>query len=185
MMHVAVSRIQMLGVTVLASLFLAMPLILESQSQPEPYEDVTAYEVYDVAVPLESSWPVPPIRQKMAIQTETRAYPMCLHPDEASKPILEQAISDYVEKNKTVWSLQERFDLKQPYGLLSQHVRKMPHPEQYRETASRFLYRIELSAVGFNADKTVAVLYEGHTCGGLCGGGRLSCSKKQTKNGES
>jgi hypothetical protein len=30
---------------------------------------------------------------------------------------------------------------------------------------------IELSAVGFNADKTLAVVYMGHHCHYLCGGG--------------
>jgi hypothetical protein len=30
---------------------------------------------------------------------------------------------------------------------------------------------IELSAVGLNHDKTVAIVYVGHHCGGLCGGG--------------
>jgi hypothetical protein len=38
---------------------------------------------------------------------------------------------------------------------------------------------IELSAIGFNADKTVAVVYMGHLCGGLCGGGQFHVLQKK------
>jgi hypothetical protein len=38
---------------------------------------------------------------------------------------------------------------------------------------------IELSAVGFNADRTVAVVYVGHSCGSLCGGGRFHVLQKR------
>lgn len=38
---------------------------------------------------------------------------------------------------------------------------------------------IELSAVGFNADKTVAVIYHGHHCGNLCGGGGFTVLRKK------
>jgi hypothetical protein len=41
---------------------------------------------------------------------------------------------------------------------------------------------IELSAVGFNATKTVAVVYMGHHCGSLCGGGGFHVLEK--KNGQ-
>ncbi len=37
----------------------------------------------------------------------------------------------------------------------------------------------ELSAVGFNSDKTVAVVYVAHFCGGLCGGGGFHVLEKK------
>ena len=37
---------------------------------------------------------------------------------------------------------------------------------------------ITMSAVGFNVDKTVAVVYVGHRCGSLCGGGRYHFLQK-------
>jgi len=37
---------------------------------------------------------------------------------------------------------------------------------------------VEMSAVGFNSDKTLALLYAGHSCGGLCGGGTYHLLKK-------
>jgi len=37
---------------------------------------------------------------------------------------------------------------------------------------------IELSAVGFNHDKTVAIVYIGHHCGRLCGGGGFRVLRK-------
>src|SRR5262249_227524 len=41
---------------------------------------------------------------------------------------------------------------------------------------------IELSAVGFNPEKTVAVVYVGHHCGNLCAGGHFQVLLK--KNGK-
>jgi hypothetical protein len=38
---------------------------------------------------------------------------------------------------------------------------------------------IELSAVGFNVDKTVAVVYMGHHCGPLCGSGGFHVLEKK------
>jgi len=38
---------------------------------------------------------------------------------------------------------------------------------------------IELSAVGFNADKMAAVVYMGHYCGGLCGGAGFHVPQKK------
>ena len=38
---------------------------------------------------------------------------------------------------------------------------------------------MELSAVGFNVNKTVAVVYMGHYCGALCGGGGFHVLKKK------
>jgi hypothetical protein len=37
---------------------------------------------------------------------------------------------------------------------------------------------IEFSAVGFNQDKTIAVLYVAHHCGSLCGGGVVRAFQK-------
>ena len=45
----------------------------------------------------------------------------------------------------------------------------------YRDSAG-FVY---LSAVGFNADKTVAVVSIGHWCGGLCGEGQYHVLQKK------
>jgi hypothetical protein len=38
---------------------------------------------------------------------------------------------------------------------------------------------VELSAVGFNADKTVAVVYAGHNCGSLCRRGGFHVLQKK------
>ena len=37
---------------------------------------------------------------------------------------------------------------------------------------------LEFSAVGFNPDKTIAVVYMGHSCGDLCGGGTFHVLEK-------
>jgi hypothetical protein len=37
---------------------------------------------------------------------------------------------------------------------------------------------MEFSAVGFNVDKPIAVVYMGHSCGPLCGGGTFHVLEK-------
>ena len=81
-------------------LLLAGPLLLSSQSLPTAYKDSIAYEVYDAAIPMEGFWSGRPIRKKMAIQSETRQFSMCLEPDQSSKAILAPAIADYVKRIK-------------------------------------------------------------------------------------
>jgi hypothetical protein len=38
---------------------------------------------------------------------------------------------------------------------------------------------MELSAVGFNPEKSIAVVYAGHHCGNLCGGGGFAVLRKE------
>ncbi|HWW98739.1 MAG TPA: hypothetical protein VNY74_13620 [Edaphobacter sp.] len=48
--------------------------------------------------------------------------------------------------------------------------------ERYPDSAHSY---IVLSPVAFNADKTIAVVYMGHSCGSLCGGGTFYVLEKK------
>jgi len=149
---------------------------------PTPYEDADAYEVYSAILP--SEWPLHAANAKaLIIQSETRTYKMCLRPDKEWENIVGPAISDYQKMNDKHWLLQRKFSIEVPYKLVSSDELKSVFErgswENFYKEYPASGGVIELSAVGFNADKTIAVVYVAHLCGILCGGGGFQvCQKK-------
>jgi len=158
-----------------------------TDSLPPSYEDVKAYEVYSAVLPLE--WPLQVAHAKeLVIRRETQSYEMCLRPEKEWDEKIRPAISDYVKLNASPWLLQREFDIEIPYQLLTADELKSiaeqggteqggwnSFSQQYPDSGGW----IELSAVGFNADKTVAVVYVGHHCGMQCGGGGFHVLEKR------
>jgi len=95
------------------------------------------------------------------------------------------AIANFIEVNKEPWLLQKAIPMDQPYefvfekeieGVFSNGVAGWKSfYEKYPDSGG---YN-ELSGVGFNSDKTVAVVYVAHFCGGLCGGGGFHVLEKK------
>jgi hypothetical protein len=95
----------------------------------------------------------------------------------SSPALMPETLLDLIAKNKEQYTFTRRFEIKRPYTLISEKeldnffnqdgggweefYRKYPESRGY-STFSR---------VGFNADKTQALVYQAHGCGGLCGGG--------------
>lgn len=152
---------------------------------PEPYQVPEAYEIYSAILP--ARWPVTVAHAKtLLIRAETEPGPdMCLKPEGESVAVVGPAIANFIEANKKQWLLQKTFQMDQPYefifekeldGIFSDGVggwknfyQKYPDSGGYNE----------LSAVGFNSDKTVAVVYVAHSCGGLCGAGQFYVVEKK------
>jgi hypothetical protein len=155
---------------------------LSSQTAPAAYEDVDAYEVFNTILPTE--WPSRVAQAKrLVVRSETKTYQMCLRPEAQWEEKVGPAISDYLRLNQKPWLLQPRLSIETPYEFMT--------PRKFRATLDRGgwdgFYRqypgsgglIELSAVGFNRDKTVAVVYIGHGCGMRCGGGTFHVLEKK------
>jgi hypothetical protein len=147
-----------------------------------PYEDQEAYEVYSANLPLE--WPLRNGHAKrLIIQNETKGYEMCLRPDKEWQEKIGPAISDYVRANAKPSLLQPRIKVEVPYRLIvADELRSTIQTAGWDGFYQRFPDSggwIELSAVGFNVDKTVAVVYMGHHCGPLCGGGGFHVLEKK------
>lgn len=160
------------------------------------YEDETAYEVYStILTPQE-------VKQSQSknfvIRGETLKNfgalidpesdsPICLRPDAESAKIIGTAVEDYVKVNKTKWRLQEKFKLEIPYKLVSSEkvisiIRPLSNKEDWTEFYKQYPDSggfVDLSAVGFNADKTVAVVSKGRWCGSTCGEGRYYVLQKK------
>lgn len=159
------------------TLFLLLSLLLSycarvaPNSQVPPTEDPESYEVYSVILNSFSKQHA----KSMVIRAETKGEEMCLQPEKESKKLIGDAITNYVRLNGKTWPLQERFNIEQPYKLM-----KNAEVEKAIEGKPIFeFYLIELSAVGFNSEKTIAVVYMGYICGGLCGAGGFHVLQKK------
>jgi hypothetical protein len=149
---------------------------------PKMYEDGDAYEIYSALIP--SEWPSRVAKAKsLVILAETTNYEMCLRPDKESEAKVGPAISDFVKQNEKPRLLARKFNVGMPYQLVAAAKLKSVFDrgswEEFYRQYPQSGGVIEVSAVGFNADKTVAVVYTSHSCGGLCGGGDYHVLQKK------
>ena len=121
--------------------------------------------------------------KKLVIHNKASAFEMCIKTEGESKEILKDAISDYIELSKKGWLLQRRFKIEKPYELITSNELKSTFDrgswEKFNERYPNSGGYIELSTVGFNKDKTVAIVHMGHYCGSLCGGGTFYVLQKK------
>ena len=182
-------------------IIISQSFIFGQATQMPTYDDTVAYEVYsfvlsspEIARLLKSKNLV--IRRETLrnfgdfLDTEPASSQICLRPEAESAKIIGAAIEDYLKVNQTKWLLQEKFKLELPYKLVkSETIISIINPFTEKEDWKAFykLYPdsdgfIDLSAIGFNADKSVAVVSLGRWCGSTCGEGEYYVLQK--KNGK-
>jgi hypothetical protein len=166
-----------------ASTFLQSQVAKEIAQQPYGVDE--AYAVYSAVVPDE--WTVRYGHAKrLVISRETVFSRTCLTPEEEAKVRQAPAIADYYRANQKRWTLLPKFQIGLPYELvplesLSAFFRTAgpggwpDFDSKYPDSAGW----IEFSAVGFNEDKTFAVLYVAHHCGSRCGAGGVRALQKK------
>jgi hypothetical protein len=159
-------------------------VMVSAQSTVPTYQDTEAYEIYATLLPHQ--WAVTEAHTRtMIIRAETSSSEMCLKPEGESIAMLEPVIKNFIEINKQAWLLEKAIPMDVPYEFVfdkeldaifasgaegwKNFYEKYPDSGGYNE----------VSAVGFNKDKTVAVVYVAHMCGGLCGGGSFHVLEKK------
>jgi hypothetical protein len=171
---------------VLGGLLLLYPLFARHRYVTTKSYDVhEAYKVYSAILPTIGQSP-------LVIGAETRTPEICLQPlDAQSESVLRPAIDNYVELNALPGQLQKHFDINRHYDLLAEEELKATFRNGMNGSPSMggwktFYERhpdseglIELSAVGFNADKTIAVVFIGYHCGEECRGGEFRALEKK------
>lgn len=151
------------------SLSCAFAVFAQSANEPEPkpFDLQDAYDVYAAALVLDNS------KGKLLIADTTVPFDQCL--DSRSDKAADAAIADYKKRNNARWRLQRKFELKRDYQLLSiKEVEKLRRPDPKGGFFWYFPSGVEIvhfSAVGFNADRTIAFVEMDTMCGGLCGHG--------------
>jgi hypothetical protein len=116
-----------------------------------------------------------------AIRAETQTYPhlpatgnddrVCLEPSREQKPTYLPVIEDYISKNRKKLRLERKFNLPE-YALVGPNGIYSGLP-----FSASVIFHV--SAIGFNPDRTRALVYVGHDCGSLCGGGTYHFLVKQ------
>lgn len=179
-------------------LILSQSLLFGQKNQLPVYEDETAYEVYSAVLSFPETVQQSKsknfiIRQETIrnfgalLDNEPASARICLHPDADSAKIIGTAIDNFIKVNQTKWLLQEKFKLEIPHKLIkSETVILIINPFTEKEDWRAFYKQypnsggfIDLSAVGFNGDKTVAIVSKGRWCGNLCGEGQYYVLQKK------
>jgi hypothetical protein len=177
-------------ITVATSALLFVCLMLHAQASLSaqtfaPYNDAEAYKIYESLLPTD--WTVTAAHaRRLLIQAQTGTTDFCLKPAPESAALLQPLFDSFVALNKTNWLLQPNLNLGIPYEFASQEdLQSFFKPgggdwegleKRYPKSAGSY---IVLSPVAFNADKTIAVAYMGHSCGNLCGGGTFYVLEKK------
>jgi hypothetical protein len=155
-------------------------------------EDPDAYAIYSIIfTPDADEKPAKP--RRLIIQDKTVDYPnysdderdQCLAPTPENEATLRPLINAYREANKTPSLLQRLFTLPNEYEIVPSDTIEAFFKSKAGGNWAAFYKRfpkpggyVFMSAVGFNADRTMALAYAGHACGGLCGGGAYHFFKK-------
>ena len=158
---------------------------------PAKIDDPEAYAIYSVILTPEPSAKIHKQR-RWVINEETADYPSygedddsCLKPLPENEALLRPLIDAYRKANKTPSILEKKIVIPVQYEIVPKATIygffDKNGPGGWTNFNKRFPNSggyIELSAVGFNSDKTMALVYSGHSCGGLCGGGGYFFLKK-------
>jgi hypothetical protein len=119
--------------------------------------------------------------RELIIADTTVPFDHCL--ESRSDKEVDAAIKDYKKANRFKWLLERKLKLGRTYKLLSiAEIEKLQIPDPQGGFFWRFPEAVtirSLSAVGFNADKTVAVVEMDFECGGQCGHGGPFILQKQ------
>jgi hypothetical protein len=148
------------------------PQVGAEQSELTPEEAKDSYEIYSILLPIEvpREWRI----TEWAIRQQTQTFPnvggfnsvrQCLQVPPDQEPIYLPLINDYVAKNNRKRILERNFGLPQ-YALVD-----VGRTSERAGSTSAVPVIFEVSAVGFNKERTRALVYVGHHCGNLCGGG--------------
>jgi hypothetical protein len=149
-------------------------LLLTIKSQPIPQPEIRSvqqekdsYEIYSLMLKTE----MPPQSKVTSwiIQQNTQTFPgqsgtieECLTIQPYQESIFRPLVRDYIARNKNKILLERKFDLP-AYSLI----------EKLDKHSSEPYVTFQVSAVGFSSDGSHALVYVGHLCGSLCGGGRF------------
>jgi hypothetical protein len=90
---------------------------------------------------------------------------MCIRPAKDQESVYLSLAEEFERRNRVQYTLESRFDLPLytliPRGTISTFLESHP----------RSAVVLEVSAIGYNEDRSRALVYVGHYCGPLCGGG--------------
>ena len=171
-----------LVLSVLVSVLWTSTPVAHDDPEAKPYKSADAYQIYGLPLPQEESYGF--ANGTLIIREETVSNPEvpmpglmpppsppCVTPEAGSQ--FKDAIADYNRLNNKTWLLQREFQLDKPYEIVSSNT----IDALFKEGSWEGFYKrypdsggyIIMSAVGFNKEKTRAMVYMGSSCGLRCG----------------
>jgi hypothetical protein len=172
-------RAKILGfLAVFVAFFAVLPSVGQDGPQvphAKPYVDPDAYAIYAVLLTAQ--------REKfVVIESEMQYLPSVEESGIKGGPeftkVWGAALADYVDKFHQEWTLTHDLPLDVPYELVTKAqigaLFKSSVWSGWQDFARRYPGArgyYWFSAVGFNAEKTHAIVQMNNLCGGLCGGG--------------
>jgi hypothetical protein len=146
-----------------------------------PYEDSDAYEIYSLLLPDEQYYGS--AKGTLVLQQETLASAKlddnCLTPEAARE--FKEATDDYRRHGEPL-SLQRRLNIDKPYELVpTDTIRTLINVYNWDEFYKRYPGSggiIMMSAVGFDRQRTLAIVYTWSACNNQCGSGSFNLFKK-------
>jgi hypothetical protein len=144
---------------------------------PDIYNVAEAYEVYSEIIPDERS--IDNANGKIVVQQETESNPFIGSPDTCfdADVVTEyrEAFDGYRQANSQRWTLRPAMQFDRSFEMITKKeidnfFRVGPpgwqHFYQHHPNSGGY---VEVSAIGFNREHTVALVYVGNSCGGQCG----------------
>lgn len=155
----------LLGLTATATV--AQPSTADSAYAPASI-DADSYAVYST---LLAEWATEPVNsgKQWVIDDQTRAMPLCLKPDGESAERMASAMAAYTGANRESHQLEDHFTLSIPHVLEPRAESSVFSWEAFRGRHPAATGITSFSAVGFNAEHSIAVLSAGTGCGNTCG----------------
>ena len=144
----------------------------QESSAEQPYEDADAYKIYSLLLPQEESYAF--AGDALLIQQNTVAQDIsgaCLRQADADR--FKSAIGGYNRVRQEKWVFQRQFQIAKPYRIVGTDVISAL-PDRPQSAVSY----VRMSPVGFNSNKTQAIVFIQSSCGGLCGSWRFHFLKK-------
>ena len=135
-------------------------------------------------------WPTSVQRRASLFREKTRSYDRhafgeCFSPSSKYAALVDPAIADYRRVNRSQWKLARLFPVSKPYELAPETDFAGMWVKPFSPLGERIRHYpelpgvVEFSAVGFNRDKTIAVVYMAYTRTPLSSGWDMEILRKQ------
>jgi hypothetical protein len=157
---------------VVVSLFLFHNAVAQNSAVAKPYNVAEAYRIYSLLLPHEESYGF--AKDTLMIQEMTVAEDVsgaCL--TQADTNTFKGAIAGYKRVYRKKWLLRRHFQIEKAYRIVGPDVIST-RPDRPQSSGAYVM----MSPVGFNPEKTQAIVYMGSSCGGLCGSWRFHLLEK-------
>jgi hypothetical protein len=152
-------------------------LLLQTSRGPAPITDAEVYAIYSAHLArAKPEGRVPPAALIIQAETENWDSPGCIR--EPIESEWQEVVADYRRKKATVSTIQDRLRVNVPHEFVSKEAllatfRSQGNWAEFHRSHPGSGGYLTFSAIGFNAEKTRAMLHSSYQCGGLCGSGRF------------